>query len=571
MTTHQFERSLKAVDYLRNGAPSFQSDKLPGCFVRNANNAITHGLAVTENIATWIREGYAAGPFDSPPCANFRVNPIIAVVQPGKVRPVLNVSSPDGASYNSNVDETCTEKVKMSSAKQFGQNLKDCGKGAIMSKHDLVAAYKQIPCKIEDLRLQGFCWLGKFFVETRQIFGAKTSVCNYDILGETLKLLALLESDIPHHLVLRQVDDVPSSSPAGSGWCEDFSLKYKQLCTSLNVGLAPSCPLNDKAFENQVRGKVLGVMFDSTDLTWRLSDKKTDKSVTSIVQALDNHTTTLKEWQRLMGRLSDISQMCKFMKIFKQPINELVAGIATDAPGDMLIEISVQAKKDLLIWAGFLCSKFKWLPIESTDLQPPIWCKEFVSDAAGLADTADFRTSPGCGNVGFSEDGQIIFANQLFWPKKFITDSVDGKGVRFGDKTTTLETIGLLIPFLLVPSEFIQQHVILKVDCFGTIFGMQNRFSSGDSSASVFIRAIYLIAAYLECTVHVMHLPRMSDWGAEVADRLSRSASTTMQDKKLIKAFNNRPIPACLRDWFANPVSDWSLAIHLLEHVKKLV
>ena len=32
MTIHQLERSLKAVDYLRNGAPAHQSEILPGCF-----------------------------------------------------------------------------------------------------------------------------------------------------------------------------------------------------------------------------------------------------------------------------------------------------------------------------------------------------------------------------------------------------------------------------------------------------------------------------------------------------------------------------------------------------------
>ncbi len=86
----------------------------------------------------------------------------------------------------------------------------------MMSKFDLVAAYKQVPCKIEDLRLQGFMWLGKFFCETRQIFGAGTSVCNYDILGETLKTITLAQCDIPHNLVMRQVDDVPVVSPKNS-------------------------------------------------------------------------------------------------------------------------------------------------------------------------------------------------------------------------------------------------------------------------------------------------------------------------------------------------------------------
>jgi hypothetical protein len=100
---------------------------------------------------------------------------------------------------------------------------------------------------------------------------------------------------------------------------------------------------------------------------------------------------------------------------------------------------------------------------------------------------------------------------------------------------------------------------------------MQNKFASGDLSASIFIKAAHLIAAFLECTIHVIHLPRMSDWGAEVADRLSRATSTTLQDRKLLLAFNNRPIPLCLQQWFLNPILDSSLPMNLLNHVKDLV
>jgi hypothetical protein len=127
------------------------------------------------------------------------------------------------------------------------------------------------------------------------------------------------------------------------------------------------------------------------------------------------------------------------------------------------------------------------------------------------------------------------------------------------------------MPLVLVPEEFKCAHVVVKVDCLGTVYGMENRFSRGDLCASVFIRAIYLIAAYLECTLYVEHLPRMSDWGAQVSDRLSRLSSTTRQDRDLLKAFKLRQLPACLMDWFRNPVVDWQLAYSLLEHVKKLV
>jgi hypothetical protein len=571
MTCHQFARAKKAIDYLRHGAPSFQRGFLPACFVKNAKSTIIHGAQVTENIATWIAEGYAAGPFDGPPCKNFRVNPLLAVVQPDKVRPVLNVSSPHKASFNSSVDPLETESIKMASAKKYGQLLLDCGQNATMSKHDLVAAYKQIPCRIEDLRLQGFCWLGKYFVETRQIFGAKTSVCNYNILGETLKLLALLESQVPQKLVLRQVDDVPSASPQGTGLCERFSMVYRNLCSELNVELAPNCPNNDKAFENQCRGKVLGVMFDSSDLTWRLADKKLSKTAACVNNAITSDTSTLKEWQCLLGRVNDISQMCPFMSIFRKPLTDMLADISSEAPSDTILMITSDAKKVLFVWAGFLNSDLKWLPICPIDQPTPVKCKEFVSDAAGLAKEADIRTSPGCGNIGFCENGKIIFANQFVWPRKFIETMVDSKGSRFGDKTTTLEAIGVLIPFILVPELLAGQHVLLRVDCFGTIYGFMNKVSKGDETASLFIRAVHLIAAYLSCAMHIDHLPRMSDFGAEVSDRLSRISSSTLQDRKLIRAFHNRQMPVCLLEWFNEPKVDWELPYKLLCHVKNLV
>jgi hypothetical protein len=149
-------------------------------------------------------------------------------------------------------------------------------------------------------------------------------------------------------------------------------------------------------------------MFDSTDLTWRLSENKLFKAKVSVKNALEKPTTTLKEWQRLMGRLNDISQMCPFMKLFKSEINKCVATIASDAPAATVVTVSQQAKKDLQIWAGYLNSDFKWLPICRELWTPPIWHKEFVSDAAGLTENAGTDTRPGCGNVGFREDGTII-------------------------------------------------------------------------------------------------------------------------------------------------------------------
>jgi hypothetical protein len=48
------------------------------------------------------------------------------------------------------------------------------------------------------------------------------------MLGETVKTIVLAESGIPHNLVMRQVDDVPIVAPKNSGWCEEYSEKYKK-------------------------------------------------------------------------------------------------------------------------------------------------------------------------------------------------------------------------------------------------------------------------------------------------------------------------------------------------------
>jgi hypothetical protein len=42
----------------------------------------------------------------------------------------------------------------------------------------------------------------------------------------------------------------------------------------------------------------------------------------------------------------------------------------------------------------------------------PFWHKEFVSEAAGLCETADLAGSPGCGNIRLKEDETIIFVDQ---------------------------------------------------------------------------------------------------------------------------------------------------------------
>jgi len=569
LTNSEFSRGKRAVKNLIEGAPSYQMAKLPTCLVENANSTLMYGADVTDNIATWVKKGFAAGPFDCPPLGNFRVNPLIAVKQPGKVRPVLDVSRPENNSFNSNIDENMLERVKMSSAKKFGGVLFLAGKDAIMSKSDLVAAYKQVPCEITDLRLQGFRWLGKYFTETRQVFGARTSVANFDVLGDTLKVITIAKTGIPKSYIVRQLDDLAVVAPEKSGWCEKFTKEYKELCTTVGVELAENCDMKEKAFENSKRGKVLGVLFDSTDLTWSLPKEKVEKCLRAIKLAVERSSISILEFQKLMGRINDVGQMCPTMRVFRFGLNGMLQNISEN-PSE-IIQVSNSAKEELLVWAGFLSSEFKWLPIPSPKTPPPIRCTSIFSDAAGLAVGDPVINEPGCGSIVLCEEGTIILARQITWPHNFISTEVDNKGVRFGDKSTTLELIGLLIPLISDPLLFVNKKVIFKVDNLAAIFGLENGSVKNDANASVFVRAIVLICGFLNCEIFMEHLPRKADWESKIVDNLSRKSSTTRFERKLVDSFKFDSLPTCLQRWLERPILNWQLAVELVLYVEVML
>ena len=490
----------------------------------------------------------------------------MAVEQQEKIRIVLNASLPENLSFNSNIKNTELEKVYMSSARKFGYSVIRAGKGAIMSKFDLCDAYKNIRCKKEDFRLQGFFWLGKFFFENRLIFGVISSVCNYDIFGNTVECLAISDSSIPSDFVHRQLDDVPVVGPANKDWCSSFSFAYKNLCDEIGVKLAPDCEKFEKAFTNSKFGKVLGIFFDSENLKWSLPSEKKDKCLRAISFCYNSDSINLVSMQKLVGRLNDISIMCPFLSAFKRSILDDMCRFVDE--NIVSISLSSQSKKDLLIWVGMLTDPDCWLPIPHEPCAPTIFHKEFFSDAAGCALDDKVSSGPGAACIGFDEDGCFCFAKRISWDRDMISLGVDNAGVRLGDKSTFLEFIGVLLPFLLIPNLLKNQHLVFYVDNLNCIFGWDSKSLKGDKLASIVIRAILLISSFLECVVHFRHVPRVSNWESKMADRMSREKSLRSVDLKLLHSFENLGSVSVLSNWLVAPSEDWNFPFRLLAYVK---
>jgi hypothetical protein len=394
------------------------------------------------------------------------------------------------------------------------------------------------------------------------MFGAKGAVQNFDVLSNTVKTLALARSHIPSKFVHRQLDDVPIVGPRSSGWCEEFLSNYKKICSEINLVLAEECKSFDKAFGCTTRGKVLGIYFDTTNQTWRLPDDKKSKTISAIDAILEKSEVTLLQMQSLSGRLSFASSMCPFMNCFKFNINSVLANAIangyTHAPSPAI--------EDLKIWRNFLSSNEQWLPIPHEKNEPPLGCLNFWSDAAGFPDNGIWTSDIGCGIYGSDIDGNTILGFQLLWPKPFITMATDNKRKRFGNKTTTLEMIAILIPFLTIPKKLKNCHIRILTDNMACVFGCKDGYVKNDEYASIFIRALYIISAFLGSVVHVDHCPRRSSWEAVTADNFTRQKTTSFLEKQILSRFLHLQIPPPLISWLSNPSNDWQLPLSLLKH-----
>ena len=565
----------KALQRLKGAAVKL-THHLPSLFAKNAKSAILNGKWMTDTIATWIKRGYVMGPFAAPPFKLFRVNPLMAAIQPGKIRPILNLSSPKERSFNDSVDPWYIEKLTMSSPKLFGESLIKIGKGAVFSKSDIQDAYKTIPKAKTQRNLYGMKWLGKFFYDKTAVFGSAAAPAWFDPLSALLVNIVCTMQAIPKKYVHRQLDDVPMIGPQDSKLTETFYAAYQNLCSDINIPLATPCPKHEKAFEPSTFGTVLGIHFNSETLTWSVSKAKKNKLLHLIHAFSTSNTCNLKDIQRLIGKLTDFAQMCTFMKGYKFNLLSLLHKFNGNPSLRKLIPANV--KSDLAIWRQAIETAFNGLPIPGIIDEPPLSNLTFISDAAGAVISWKNGkrinlTKPntrGVASIGYNNE-TIFFAGLIQWPETLLTTAKSFHGKFFGSKSATLEMVGLLIPFLSIPRQLWGRHIILEVDNTAVQFGWQKRYSSADPETSILLRALHVIEAYLHCRIYVKHVKRISTDMALLADNLSRQETFTSEAKAQISHVQLHKPTGNLTHWLENPTMDWNLSLKLLQDIELLL
>jgi hypothetical protein len=566
----------QSMDRLDGKVPVALQKELKGIMCKNAKSAVVNGRFMTDTIGSWIKKKYVAGPFDQPPMRGFRVNPLMAVVQKTKVRPIMNLSSPKGESFNDAVDMACVQKLTMSSPRLFADSLIRYGQGSKFAKSDIQDAYKLVPVPIEEWQLYGFKWLGKVFFDTTLVFGSKCAPANFDCMAETIVNIVCTEENISKTKVHRQLDDVPVVSAKHSGETERFAAKYREVCKNCQIPLAEECPDREKAFGTGTFGTVLGVNFDSEIMEWSLSSSKEEGLQKSLDDFMAQNSCNLKDVQKIHGKMANFAQACEFMKGFRFNLLQMLTKFVGCDESRKLIGQAV--KDDLWVWKKAISTALEGIPLGDIFGEPPLTVVRYLSDAAGAAfEWTDGQCKNiteegdrGVASIGYGPRGPTS-VSILRWPEGLLTKSKTQKGTFFGSKSGTLEMVGLLLPFLSTPKLLIGKHIVLEVDNMGVVYGWKKRYSKGDAETSLLIRCLHVLEALLECKIYVTHVKRCSNHMAKMADSLSRQATSTQDVLDAVAGLEKPVISQHLMDWLRWPALNWDLPYLLCKDVKTLL
>jgi hypothetical protein len=163
----------------------------------------------------------------------------------------------------------------------------------------------------------------------------------------------------------------------------------------------------------------------------------------------------------------------------------------------------------------------------------------------------------------------VTFLGTITWPESLLTTTVSSNNKMFASKSTTLETVGLLIPFLSIPWKLWGRHIVLEVDNTAVQYGWHKKYCKNDPETSVLLRALHVIEAFLHCRIYVQHVKRVSTDMAKLADSFSRKETTSNECKQKTAHLEHYSPKGEIVSWLKAPLMDWNLGLKLIEEIQK--
>ena len=108
---------------------------------------------------------------------------------------------------------------------------------------------------------------------------------------------------------------------------------------------------------------------------------------------------------------------------------------------------------------------------------------------------------------GGEDEGSVWGLTRLSWPDNFLTTLRDENGVFFGYKSTTLESVGVLLPLLVFHERLMGRNIVIMIDNMAVVYGWPKGLVKNDKTASEVLKAAHYLSCFLGVTIHVHSRP----------------------------------------------------------------
>ena len=348
--------AARILEGIRFGVPvDYTGDREKGRDAVNLKIDEADKPKVTKVIDDDVRAGKKAGPFARPPFPNFCVSPIGCVpkkdasgtINPNKVRVIHHLSYPHGGdSVNASILE---EPLCLPTFGHAARTVARLGKGCLLIKLDVSAAYKQIPVRREDWPLLGFFWEGGYYYERVLPFGLRSSCRLWDLYA------AALHYFLYHQLgtkcqreVIHYVDDFLFVVEPGKE-AEALQMLRAAVAMCAKLGL----PLADDKTEGPITCLTfLGIELDTIAMEARLPAARLARLKQLMVEWGSKTHATCKEIQSLAGLLNFAAQVVRPGRFYISSLYKRAAEMQRlDAKANHSWRVTRPMRDDLDWWA----------------------------------------------------------------------------------------------------------------------------------------------------------------------------------------------------------------------------
>ena len=254
--------------------------------------------------STWEwkgRQRECSGPLKPSDFPHVQVSPfgVIPKSEPGKWRLILDLSSPQGNSVNDGINREL-RSLSYITVDDIATKVGEMGRGALMAKFDLKAAYRQIPVHPDD---RGMLWENELYIDTTLPFGLRSAPMIFSAVADGLAYIIREKGvkGLDHYL-----DDFSLVSPPKSSECQMNLATALETCDEVGFLVAP-----EKTEGPATEINLLGIVIDSERLELRLPAEKLQKLRELVGTWRKRKACSKRELQSLAGHLN---HACKVIR-----------------------------------------------------------------------------------------------------------------------------------------------------------------------------------------------------------------------------------------------------------------